>query len=196
MVSKQFGKNTQAVKRKTRNKNTPLYTLDCETDPFEYGTIPVPFIWGLYRIDTEEYEEFSTVQQMIKRLKTLDGIVYAHNGGKFDFHYLSDGINPDSSILVIAGRLVKCEIGTAELRDSYSILPFALGQYQKTEIEYWKLHKLYRAEYMQEIRDYLKSDCVNLANLVSAFISEYGLHITQATAAMNIWSKMTKTTPP
>lgn len=183
-------------RRKAQPKKLPLYTLDCETDPFEYGTIPVPFVWGLYAVETGEYEQFETVPEVIERLRGLDAIVFAHNGGKFDFHYLSDGIEPDKPLLVIAGRLVRCQIGKAELRDSFSILPFALAKYQKTEIEYWKLHRLYRAEYRDEIERYLKSDCVNLAELVSAFINEYGLHITQATAAMKIWQKMAKRSAP
>lgn len=187
---------SKSKKRKTREKDKPIYTLDCETDPFDYGTIPEPFIWGLYEAATGTYEEFPTVAEVIDRLRDLDAIVYAHNGGKFDFHYLSAGINPNSPILVIAGRLVRCEIGKAELRDSFSILPFALAKYKKTDIEYWKLHKLHRAEFMDEIRAYLRDDCVNLAELVTSFIGTYGLHITQASAAMKIWQSMAKRQAP
>lgn len=177
-------------KDSSRSKESNLYTLDCETDPFEYGVIPVPFIWGLYSLNTGAYEEFTEVPAIIARLREIDGIVYAHNGGKFDFHYLGDGLEPDRPLLVIGGRLVRCEIGKAELRDSYSILPFGLAKYQKTAIEYWKLHRLYRREYMDEIRAYLRDDCVNLAELIRAFVDSYGVHITQASAAMRIWQDM------
>jgi len=187
----------KSKKRATRKKdNRPIYTLDCETDPFEYGTIPQPFIWGLLNLATRDYREFATVADTAAALIDLDAIVYAHNGGKFDFHYLADYITPDKPLLVIGGRMVRCEIGKAELRDSFSILPFALAKYKKTKMEYWKLHKLYRAEYMDEIRAYLRDDCSDLGEIVSAFISQYGLHITQATAAMKIWQKMAKRQAP
>lgn len=190
MVSKQ-------QKCKTRAAQLPIYTLDCETDPFEYGTIPQPFIWGLMNArDHSEYQEFTSIADVAERLRGLEAIVYAHNGGKFDFHYLSDYITPDSPLLVIAGRLVRCEVGKAELRDSFSILPFALAKYKKTKMEYWKLHKLHRANFMAEIRAYLRDDCRDLAEIVTAFIDEYGLHITQASAAMKIWQTMAKRRAP
>ena len=48
--------------------------------------MPAPFIWGLY--DGEDFEHFATGAEVVKRLEQENCLVYAHNGGKFDYHYL------------------------------------------------------------------------------------------------------------
>ena len=58
------------------------------------------------------------------------------------------------------------------------------------------MHHLVRADYMPEIRKYLESDCVNLWNMVNGFVTEYGLHITQASAAMHFWRNRLKNKVP
>jgi len=173
-----------------------MWAVDCETDPFAYGDIVEPFIWGVYDGYSDLYWEFTDTDKMVDFLIEHDVIVYAHNGGKFDWHFITHRLDPDNPLLIIAGRLAKFKIGKCDFRDSISLMPIALAQYSKMEFEYWKLHKLYRAQYMDEIKTYLRSDCVNLWNLVNGFEQEYGRHITQASAAMKIWAKMSGHTPP
>ena len=119
-------------------------------------------------------------------------IVLAHNGGRFDYHYLRDHINSDEQLMVIAGRMAKFNIGEAEFRDSVNILPVPLSAFQKTEIDYAKLEPDVRHLHMDEIKRYLRSDCVNLWNFVDRYYKEYGRTLTQAGAAMKYWKKKFK----
>lgn len=183
----------------TAPKDTrPIAVVDAETDPFKFGSVPEPFIWGYY--DGVRYLEFlgtgpghtclhSDLRLLVDFLAEQEIIVYAHNGGKFDWHFLSPFFVADSSLLVINGRLARFQIGKCEFRDSFNLLPVRLEQYQKMEFDYTKMERSFRGEYMEDIRTYLKSDCVNLYNMVTEFIGSYGRHITQASAAMNYWGR-------
>jgi hypothetical protein len=177
-------------------KQAPFWSVDCESDPFAYGRIPEPFLWGVYDGGSGAYWEFDTVLQVVTHLRAHDVLAYAHNGGKFDWHFLSAHFEPEQPLLVINGRLARFKIGRCEFRDSYTLMPIALKQYQKTDIEYWKLEKAVRHQHMDEIRAYLKSDCVNLWNLVNGFEQEFGRHLTQASAAMRIWQRRSKRQAP
>lgn len=172
-----------AVARRARD----FLTTDAETDPFKKGRIPVPFIWGLYNGRTEEYEEFKTGAEVCQRVRDNKCVVYAHNGGKFDFHYIRDEIETDSPIMVISGRLAKFKVGEAEFRDSMNILNEPLAVFAKEQIDYTKLEADVRHLHMDEIRRYLKSDCVNLWNTVDSYFTRYGRTLTQAGASMRYW---------
>lgn len=169
-------------------KARKIAVIDCETDPFEKNVIPQPFIWGYY--DGDNYEEFSETHELVEYIENRKEIIYAHNGGKFDFHYLLENANHNENIMVIAGRIVKFKIGQAELRDSFAIIPTALKQFEKQEFDYDKLHHTRRHLYQKEISDYLYSDCVNLFNMVSAFREEYGNGTTIAGTAMQYAEKL------
>jgi len=172
-----------------RSKGKPFLTIDCETDPFKEGRVPEPFLWGCYDGQTEEYETFPTAGELLGYLECWDGLVYAHNGGRFDFHYLRDFINSDDAIMVIAGRLAKFKIGNAEFRDSMNILVNPLRAFAKEEIDYAKLEKDVRKQHMEEIERYLRSDCINLWNTIKSYFDRYGRSLTQAGAAMRYWKK-------
>lgn len=186
----------------------PIWVVDSETDPFLHGHVPEPFIWGVYHgYDGGFYKEFLgsgaantctkfDIDELVDYLAKQEVIVYAHNGGKFDWHFLSHRFEPDSELLVINGRLARFTIGKCEFRDSFNLLPVALEQYNKMKFDYTKMKREHRAEYMPEIQEYLKSDCVNLWNMVTGFVENYGLHITQASAAMYFWQRKLKNPVP
>lgn len=165
----------------------PLWAVDCETDPFDGITIPKPFIWGVFT--GQDYYEFRDTDKLVDFLETKEVIVYAHNGGKFDWHFITHRLTANQKILFIAGRMARFVIGKCEFRDSMSLMPIPLSAYQKEEFDYLKMDEDLREKYMPEIQAYLESDCVNLWNLVNGFEKEYGRHLTQATAAMKIWTK-------
>lgn len=173
----------------SKRKGKPFVTIDCETDPFKPGRIPAPFIWGVYDGQTEFYEEFATAAEVAARLSEFKGTVYAHNGGKFDYHYMRDDINSDDAIMVIAGRLAQFKIGDATYRDSMNILVNPLRAFAKEEIDYAKLEPDVRHLHMDEIRRYLRSDCVNLWNTIKDYFDKYGRTLTQAGASMRYWQK-------
>lgn len=172
-------------------KERLITTLDAETDPFEYGAdFPRPFVWGTYN-EQDDYryfwgEEKQISKQLMEYLETLaDGsIVYAHNGGKFDFHFLLEYFDED--IKIINGRIAKCTLfdGRIELRDSYLIIPVALGQFDKIEIDYNKMKKDQREKNKNEIIRYLRKDCTSLFSLVKTFYDRFGLNLTLASTAL------------
>lgn len=168
-----------------------IWALDCETDPFLIGRIPAPFLWGTYNKGRETYVEFSSASEVCDFFARKKCVVYAHNGGKFDYHYLRDFINADEPVLIINGRIARFKIGDAEFRDSFNILPVALAAYQKEKVDYRIFERTERdkPENRRRISEYLKSDCVNLANFLARYFAEYGSGLTQAGASMNHWSR-------
>lgn len=174
----------------------PIYTLDCETDPFEHGVEILPFLWGVWTGD--EYHEFATFQEVVAFLHDKPVCVYAHNGGKFDYHFMLPALEPDRQIMVINGRIAKFKIGVCEFRDSWNILPVPLAAYKKTKVDYsiFTRANRHKPENWRVIRDYLRDDCVNLHEFVSRFIAEQGSHLTVAGAAMKHWAKTSQHKPP
>lgn len=164
-----------------------IATGDCETDPFKFGRTPKPFIWCIF--DGEEYFLFDTAQEMIDFLSDKEWIVYFHNGGKFDYHFLLDYLEPFSMIMNINGRLSKFKIGDCEFRDSYNIIPQPLAAYKKDDFDYTKLEKNVRHKHKRDIQKYLMNDCLFLYELVETFIKDYGVNLTLASSAFKYFNK-------
>lgn len=161
-------------------------TTDCETDPFLAGRVPEPFLWGVYL--GGEYHQFDNTREYVEFVSELEGYtLYAHNGGKFDFHYVRDHIIADEKITVINGRLAKFKIGKCEFRDSLNLIPSPLSRFDKTKIDYSKFEKVVRHLHMDEISSYLLDDCRVLYDILEAYFAEYGQSLTQAGAAMRLW---------
>lgn len=183
------------------------------------GRVPQSFIWGAYNGRTEEYVTFA-VERSFSALCTDAGIaeevsrevahqvadffrgkktvVYAHNGGRFDYHYLRDEMNSDEPVMIIAGRMSRFKIGDAEFRDSLNIFQQTrLKDFGgKLEIEYAKLEPEVRLQHREEIEKYLRVDCIDLWNNLAKYFGQYGRGLTQAGASMRIWSRMAKVEPP
>src|ERR1700734_1674074 len=184
---------------KTEYKSLPIYTLDIETDPFKEGRFPVPFSAGFYDGVTFTYYWGSDCLQRMRKFVESQppGIIYAHNGGRFDVYYLMDWIagNPMRVInsRIIAADMV-CDLGVHSFRDSYAIMPFALGSYkgkkQKLEIDIRKLEASVREKNKQEILEYLEMDCVLLHELCSAFHFKFGDKLTIGSTAMKELGKI------
>lgn len=173
-----------------------IAVLDAETDPFRKGRIPKPFIWGFY--DGSQYFYKKKTSDMVAFLSSYDGIVYAHNGGKFDYHYLFDYLEPWDTIKIINGRIASMHIGICELRDSYLIINEPLSKYKKDDIDYaiMESETRYDPANWQKIKYYLKSDCVYLWEMVIEFIRLYGNTLTQAGASMKQWQKLSNMPVP
>ena len=170
----------------------PIITMDFETDPFAHKVSIHPFACGLY--DGKDFDSVwspECVPKMVERLKRKEpSIIYMHNGGRFDIFLRSPtGKNLFDSfhgeMTIINGRVVKAQLGEHEFRDSYALLPFALGQYKKDDIDIDKLRAECRESHKVEILSYLRGDCVYLHELVTGFISEFGDFLTIGSASMN-----------
>lgn len=171
-----------------------FWAADCETDPFKYKRIPAPFIFGAYCPETDEYFECETAKEFVEFFYDQDVIVYAHNGGKFDWHFILPFLEPQApgepGPMIIAGRWARFKIGKAEYRDSYNLFPIPLAAYKKDKFDYRLLEKKVRHKHMEKIRAYLRNDCVYLSELLTRFFDTYGRQLTLAGAAMKQWQKI------
>jgi len=171
-------------------RGRPIWTVDAETDPFKKGRIPKPFVWGVFT--GEEYHQFTDTEELIIFLQDKEVICYAHNGGKFDWHFLTEYVEDFEHLTIIAGRLAKFNIGFCEFRDSFNIIPAPLSAYKKDDIDYsiFEEGERNKPENWESITTYLKADCIYLHEMITQFINDYGMAITQASAAMKIWQKI------
>jgi hypothetical protein len=172
-----------------------IATGDCETDPFEFGLIPKPFVWGFYSEaegycsfwgegQTREEQERSCHDQFIEFLYQLEKphMIYMHNGGKFDFIFLLSDI--EGSLKIVNGRILEARIGPHIIRDSYAAVPIPLGAYKKDDIDYNKLSFEVRQKNKSEILHYLGGDVRYLHEMMIAYREEFGNVLTIGTAAM------------
>lgn len=186
-----------------------IAVIDAETDPFKQGRVNIaPFVWGFY--DGEEYHQFDNTrfsggsviedctQKLIDFLAGQKLTIYAHNGGKFDYHFLLKYADDWQSIKIINGRVASFKIGDCEFRDSYNILPVPLSAFSKDEMDYsiMERDRRYKGENYRLISDYLKADCIYLFEFVSQFIERYGKQLTIAGAAMRKWEEISGKAPP
>jgi hypothetical protein len=178
-----------------KKQERSIAVIDFETDPFLHGRDPRPFAAGFYDLK-DGYKEFwgdDCVLQLIIYLESRKEplIIYAHNGGKFDFFFLLEEGALENPAMMINGRIVKCAaLGHHELRDSYAMMPIPLRAYQKLDIEYSKLEREVRDENRDEISKYLKMDCVYLHELVTKFIAQFGAKLTVGAAAISEVQKL------
>jgi len=186
----------------------PFAVIDSETDPFLKGRIPAPFVWGYY--DGYEFRHYThdTIHSMLEWIAEQKIIIYAHNGGKFDYHFLLPYLEPYDQIKIINGRIAQFFIGKAEFRDSFNILPVALKKIEitdskgnivkKQEFDYALMEsdQRYKSENWDSIIDYLRDDCITLYESIKRFQTDYGRHLTLAGAAMAQWKKISKASIP
>lgn len=162
--------------------NKRVAVFDLETDPFLYGRNPEPFAAGFF--NGHEYAQFwgeYSLDQFIdycERDLKEPHVIYAHNGGKFDFFYLLKAGVLENPIKIINGRIVKAKFGRHEIRDSFAIMPIPLAAYQKDEIDYNWFEVENREHHKKEILSYLESDCLYLYDLVTQFINRFGMQLT------------------
>lgn len=169
-----------------RNQRRKIATGDCESDPFKLGRIPKPFIWCIY--DGEDHHIFNTAQEMVNFLRDKKWIVYFHNGGKFDYFFMLEYLEPFDYVMNINGRLAKFKIGDCEFRDSYNLFPLPLSAYRKDDFDYTKLEENVRQKYWWEIIGYLQNDCTYLYEIVIAFVEKYGVNLTLAASAFKFYN--------
>lgn len=175
----------------SRGTVKPWIVADFETDPFLHGHIPQVFLAGIF--DGKQVIQFwgdDAIEKFSSYLESLKAhYIFFHNGGKFDFFFLRPW-PLKAPLRIINGRIVSARFGKHTLRDSFSILPFALEQYQKTEIDYDKFTKENREHHRAEILAYHADDLRNLHDLVSAFIERFGLKLTAPSAAIQELNKL------
>ena len=176
---------------KRKHVKRKVAAFDFETDPFLYGRVPRPFCAGIAISENDgvDYHQFwgdDCVAQLIKFLWAYPEPlkIYAHNGGKFDFVYLLQTGLLEGQPRIINGRIVEAKLDKHVLRDSFAIIPVALGQYQKDTIDYNLFEVGERDDNKIEILKYLKSDCIYLLDLVEKFLDRFGDNLTVGSLAI------------
>lgn len=176
----------------------PFLTLDSETDPFKYGRVPAPFIWGIF--DGINFDSYDDTEKMIEVIKEFDGIVYAHSGGRFDFHFILGSINLDEEIKSINGSLVAARIGRCEIRDSWNIIPAPQAEFaNKYHIEDFSIFEKSerdKKKNREEIIKRLQSDCEDLWYVIEKNEEQFGRHLTRAGASMAKWKSISNLESP
>lgn len=196
--------------------NKRLADFDTETDPFDNGVIVKPFTCGFgtkdphpededkfaSEVDGYFYQDFwgdDCIDQFFAWLATLEGqyCIYVHNGGNFDFYFCLEYMDAGSAPFIINGRLARISMQGQEFRDSYSLIPVALAQYEKTIIDYSKFKR--DADYYdiqtrekcsprdlhrEEILSYQRDDCYFLLELVISAHELFGDKLTMASVAL------------
>lgn len=190
-------KRCEPVPYKFKATKKIIAVVDTETDPFAPGYLVKPFAVGF---DTgDRYVDFwgdNCVTEFFDYLATLTAegqefIIYAHNGGKFDFFFFLDYLDPDQSPLIMGGRLVKIMLAGQEFRDSFAIIPQALAAYQKDEIDYDTFKREVREKHRVKILDYLRSDCRYTRELIVGFHEMFGDKLTIASASLPMLNSFT-----
>lgn len=159
---------------KERKNEDAIGVLDFETDPFIAGRVPFPFACGIY-FGPKDYallwESDSKTDFLLRVVRALRRLpvctLYAHNGGRFDFHYLLEFA--ERVIEIRNGRVTRMQIGKVTLKDSFPLMPFALEEFRKTPIDYAKFRRERRERHREEIESYLLDDCRDLLELVTGF---------------------------
>lgn len=187
-------------------------TLDLETDPFRGPShpkgerIPEAFAAGFW--SGKEYWDTwgnKCIPEITQKIVKWSGkqekkvIIYAHNGGKFDAHFMLAEIleqlaklfDLDELVLFCIGsRIVEIETPICSFRDSFALIPKPLKSFAKKEdIDIEKLEPEVREKYKDEIRKYLRQDCVGLYDGLSAFFQLYGTGLTLASTAFKILAR-------
>jgi len=173
-------------RKDTKSTEGRFATFDMETDPFQYGRVPKPFVVGMF--DGSGFVHFwgpDCVDRFCAYLEVLPPtVLYAHNGGRFDFLYLLDRLRGQARI--INGRIVSASLGHHTLRDSFAIVPVGLATFEKDTIDYEIFESGIRERPANRARitDYLRTDCHSLYALVARFRERFGDRLTVAGTAI------------
>lgn len=182
-------------------ENELVAVLDLETDPFKEGRMEItPFVAGFY--DGKRLEIFwgdqkkgrgDCIPRLVALLKTCKPgtLVYAHNGGNFDFHFLLEFLPVNEcNFLCMGKRIVQIKLPWGvELRDSYAIIPKKLAAFAKEEVDYAHFERPAREKYKAEIIDYLKSDLRNNRKMVVEFLKRFPAKITLASSVFEMMKR-------
>lgn len=165
-------------------------TIDFETDPFLHGRLPEPFAVEFYSDNPAHCfsmfgdDPVALVSALLDHLNSLETpyVIYAHNGGKFDFHLIHIAL--ENPVKIINARIVEAHLGIHIIRDSFSIIPVPLKAFKKDDIDYALMERSVRHKHRDKIMLYLHSDCMYLYELVVAFLEQFGNKLTVGSTAM------------
>ena len=155
----------------------PFFAADLETDPFRFGEDVTAFASAVSDGRTISlWWGKDCIPQLLNFLRNKRGIVYFHNGGRFDLHHILRYVTLreiDPYPRMINGRIVALKWRDIEFRDSYALVPKPLRSWNKDEMKIWKLKRMHREKYREEICSYLRGDGRYLHEMMSAMLERY-----------------------
>lgn len=167
-----------------------------ETDPFDNvaQTDVYPFLAVLYFTYRDPMvlwndNHLLLIDAVLDFLNSIEDphVIYAHNGGRFDYRFFLKGFR--GFISFKGGAVMRANIGKHELRDSFHIIPTKLASYRKDEIDYDNFKRERRALFRRQIEDYCIADCRYLMELVQDFVRENGLKLSIGQASLALLRK-------
>jgi len=200
-------------------------SFDIETtsfnDEFENTPEEIEFLDAFLKFEDEDFYHRAKNKTDLMRilLERENVIIYAHNGGRFDFNFLLEDlyqINIDRKLkgeellkieTIVQGEsnVIQIKIGTVELRDSLALIPMSLKEAckafktptQKGDIGL-KDGEKYDANNLEH-QFYCQADCQATIEVVKAVMDmvwkyfECGIGLSTASTALNCFrSKMPK----
>ena len=166
-----------------------------ETDPFKEGRLEInPFCAGFYDGKSMRVHwGADSAKWFVAQTKTCtEGtLIYFHNGGNFDFHFLLEFLPvEDCKFLTMGKRIVQIKLPWGvELRDSYAIIPKKLAAFNKEETDYTTFEKDVREKHRENILSYLKSDLRNTRDMISGFLKRFPAKLTLASSVFEMLKK-------
>lgn len=168
--------------RRRRGQSAGIAVMDLETDQFGADVDRIePFVGEIFFGDERDPIVIWDDDPLDFKLKFYDAIanlderwiIYAHNGGRFDWMFFLEQLRGRVSFK--GGGLMSAKIGNCEIRDSYHILPVPLSSINKDQFDYSLLDRSIRHDHRAEILKYLHNDCRYLYEAVAGFKELHGL---------------------
>lgn len=128
------------------------------------------------------------IAEMMQQIKELPFActIFAHNGGKFDFHFMLDYI--DNPLSIINGRIVQARLFQHTIQDSFALMPTSLHQLggkMDVDPDFYRLFEAgQRQRHKAEILRYMQQDCFALHEKLERFWREFGRQLTVGSTAM------------
>lgn len=163
---------------------------------------------GFY--DGLHYYHCDTLEDLFDRIlhkKNRSRIIFAHNGGRFDFLFLMEYLrkvrNIEARIIPQGPRITALKIKHGKqwitLQDSYTLLAYSLDELCKTfqptvqkmrgviDFERERVDKTKESH-----REYLKADCLSLYEILATykqlpFIKDVGIKLTRSSVGLAAW---------
>lgn len=97
--------------------------FDLETEKWDR------FVAGGIEEASGKYVEHTDETAMVNHLLSIEGTVWAHNGGRFDLLWLCDHLAARglaAQVSLAGSRIVNLKVGKTQFRDSFALIPLAL----------------------------------------------------------------------
>ena len=160
--------------------------FDIETQDWSIYVLGALLVGGTYL----EYD-WRREEELVDRILTIDGTLWAHNGGKYDTLWLLSHIarrEIPAQVWCAGQRIVNLKVGKLQVRDSAALIPMTLekgallGGQQKAKTElpcrcgedcggYCSIRRGMASCDLRRLSEYLRQDCHATREMLRALVS-------------------------